>query len=396
MKGRRALHSKAVWPPPALVGAWVFIYAGLHATIWLFETMVPGARNSVSSLPEVVNVQKIFLALAGGTYAVFRVNRFHPACSPGYAAWLKLSPWTPNRPLPFGPVHPVWQDAIVVGVIVAVAQWHARLNPAIPALSFGLVYFVGMSFLLVYTRQWKSSIALAFLWPAMILPAVQGWPMIALAVAIIAVVWHGHRMSLKAFPWDFIAAQPRGTSLLQIDIGLPNQDYHLRNSNVGWPFASLSPKLRSPAIPLSAGLTISLLFGWWLYCILVRFKVHPFPEMILAFAIFAALVRLMIYCGGVANSFNVWGRIASGRLIVPRYDQVFLAPIAAILLALFGAVGIRRAEMSSASLVCALGAVVAFIVLCGGPSLKKWLLTAQHRFRPPSRLATTKQVLRPI
>ncbi|HEY9508324.1 MAG TPA: hypothetical protein VIV82_00535, partial [Verrucomicrobiae bacterium] len=64
--------------------------------------MTPQADGSFSSREEFTNVWSSVLILAAGTYAVFRIWRFHPACNHAYAAWLKLSPWTAERPLPLG------------------------------------------------------------------------------------------------------------------------------------------------------------------------------------------------------------------------------------------------------------------------------------------------------
>jgi hypothetical protein len=290
----------------------------------------------------------------------------------------------------------VWQDVVVVGVLAGLAHWHAHINAAIPAMGYGLVYLAGMTWLLIYTRQWKSCIALGFLWPALILPAAKGWPMIALVVAMIGVLWVGHRASLGAFPWEFIRARPRGSSILQVDLSIPVLGSQLLTSDVGWPLVSLSPKLRAPSIPIATGVWVSLLLGWWLYCPISRPGVTPYPEMVLIFAIFAGLIRLGFYCGGVANSFNVWGRVTSGRLLVPGYDRVFVMPLATVLVALGGDILLRRTELSSPASISCLGVVVACMVLCGGPTLQNWILTGQHRYRPPSRVGTNKQLLKPI
>jgi hypothetical protein len=37
-----------------------------------------------------------------------------------------------------------------------------------------------------------------------------------------------------------------------------------------------------------------------------------------------------------------------------------------------------------------------FALLAGGPTMRKWILTGQHRYRSPTRLWTNKQLLRPI
>src|SRR4029434_5072207 len=113
-------------------------------------------------------------------------------------------PWTAANPLPLGPVHLVWQDAAVLGVLAAVAKWHAQANPALPVIAFGSVYLAGFTLLLAYTRRWTHCALLGFLWPAFMLPIVKGPIAILGVLAIIAVIWHGHWKSLRAFPWEFL------------------------------------------------------------------------------------------------------------------------------------------------------------------------------------------------
>jgi hypothetical protein len=118
----------------------------------------------------------MILGAAAVIYALYRLVRFHPACNRPYAAWLRLSPWTSARPLPLGPVHPAWQDAVVIGVLTAMAQWLAHADPALPVVAFGLTWLIGMTILLAVTRIWSAFLVLGFLWPALILPGVAGGP----------------------------------------------------------------------------------------------------------------------------------------------------------------------------------------------------------------------------
>jgi len=60
------------------------------------------------------------------------------------------------------------------------------------------------------------------------------------------------------------------------------------------------------------------------------------------FAAFGALVRFAIYCNGLGPSFNLWGRLTSGRLIVPGFDHVVVTPLIVLALAIAGGVAIRH------------------------------------------------------
>src|SRR4051794_15101064 len=120
MKTRTPFHSNAVWPPAILVIPFVVVYGLLLVSIWLIAVGEQRAVASISSSSDIVNMQTVILGGAAGVYALFRVLRFHPKCNQAYAAWLKLSPWTARKPLPLGPIHLVWQDAAVVGVLTLI------------------------------------------------------------------------------------------------------------------------------------------------------------------------------------------------------------------------------------------------------------------------------------
>jgi hypothetical protein len=306
--------------------------------------------------------------------------------------WLRSSPWTATKPLPLGPVHVVWQDTVVLGVLAAVAKWHARANPALPVIVFGFIYLVGFTLLLAYTRRRTHCALLGFLWPAFMLPIVKGRIAILLVLAIIAVIWHGHWTSLRAFPWDFLQSSDlrSGKSVWHTEVRV-----FRRSSDAGWPFVALSANPSTISISRSTSLVLSLLLGWWLYCLFLATDAEASPMIILPWAIFGALLRVAVYCIGISPPFTLWGRIASGRIIVPRFDQILLTPLSVVLLAISGAALIRRFSFYPAVTVSLFASVLVFVLLSGGPTLRRWALTGQYRLRPP-RVTNSKQILKPI
>jgi hypothetical protein len=405
MKRSLPFNSNAVWPPLEWVAVFGLAYAMLDGGLWLIEHGAPSLNGQLSGLPEVMNTRAAILGTAAAFYALYRLWRFHPACNLGYTAWLKSSPWTPRKPLPLGPVHPVWQDAVVLGVLSAFARWHAHMDPALPVMVFGLVYLVAMILLLALTRTWIPCLLLGFIWPAPALPVMRGWPTLGIIAALVAVIWYGHRKSLRAFPWKRTGLilpesgrhnQRQSVMEMQIRIELPSNAPAVRASNLGWPFAWLSPKFECNSVSTSTSFFVSALFGWWAYCAIVGFEIESSPAAILLFAAFAALLRFGIYCPGLGPSFNLWGRLASGRIIVPGFDQVVVTPLLVIALAIAGGVAIRHfGSWYPVASACVVG-LLWFTLLSGGPTMRKWILTGQHRYRPPSRLGANKQLLRPI
>ena len=51
-------------------------------------------------------------------YGLARVVAIHPIWNPGYQTWLESTPWTVRQPLPLGPVELVWEDGLIVGLLI--------------------------------------------------------------------------------------------------------------------------------------------------------------------------------------------------------------------------------------------------------------------------------------
>jgi len=405
MKRSWPFHSNAVWPPAALVALFVIAYGVVDGGLWVIARAAGDLKGEIFEMTEIRNVRALILGAAAGCYALYRLWRFHPACNRRYAAWLASSPWTPEKPLPLGPIYPVWQDAAVLGIITAVAHWHAHISATLPTMVFGLVFLVAMTLLLAFTRTWIPCLLLGVLWPSPSLPSLRGLPTIGIIAALIAVIWYGHRKCLAAFPWSRNDLKhPNSTagnevkSLMELEIRIPvlTNTPSARTLNAGWPFFWLSPNIECNSISVSTSFFVSALAGWWTYCAIVGFQMPFSPGAILFLALPGALLRLVVYCTGLSPSFNLWGRFASGRIIVPGFDRVFVTSLSAVALATaFGVVIWYSGSWNPVASAFAI-ASTCFLLLSGGPTMQNWVLTGQHRYRSPSKLGANRQLLRPI
>ncbi len=397
MKRPLFFYSSLVWPPPLLMWFFVFSYGLVTVSLWLIERPWRDAGENIFDTPEIKGIRMVILGMAAALYAVFRIVRFHPICNQVYADWLKTTPWTAARRLPLGPIHPVLQDAIVVSILAVIAQWHAHVEATLPVSIFAFFYLAGLTVLLAATRRWWSCLALGFFWPALLLPSAEGWPSILLLAAIVIVIWHGHRQSLKAFPWSFRSLFNRSNgSVLQTEIGL---DLNNRNRQpyLGWPFMVLTPKIGSEPISPCTSICLSALFGWWSFCIIERAQPDPMPELVMIFAFGAAFFRSTTYLNGTIPPFSLWSRIVWGRILVPGYDKVFLVPMLTVLVGILGAILIKHSGNWVPVSESGVFALIWYVLLSGGPTLRNWILTGQHGFRSPARATTAnKQFLRPI
>jgi len=155
---------------------------------------------------------------------------------------------------------------------------------------------------------------------------------------------------------------------------------------MGWPFGRLAPKLTGtqPGIRLQHALLIGLLSGWTSFAVFSHLPEGPDTRKLLLiipyFAVFfACLFRILVYCDGYMPPISFVGRLATGRLIIPGYDQVFVAPLLIILAgsafeSFSPLLGFNPLFSYSGAI-----AVVLFISLGVGPSLYVWRLTGHHR-----------------
>jgi hypothetical protein len=97
-----------------------------------------------------------------------------------------------------------------------------------------------------------------------------------------------------------------------------------------------------------------------------------------------ALLRVGLYTGpGYWPPINIFGRLARGRLIIPSYDQVFVAPVAASIVGVMTALYNLTQTQFPVGVISAAGlAGSLLILLIGGPGLYAWRLTAETRISP--------------
>jgi hypothetical protein len=118
--------------------------------------------------------------------------------------------------------------------------------------------------------------------------------------------------------------------------------------------------------------------------------------MILAFGLFEALIRLGLYWSGVAPPFSFYSRILYARLIVPGFDQIFLTPLITIAVAVIGGTVAAHSGSWYPAAHAIFLALICFILFAGGPTMRNWVLTGEHRFRPRITGGSSRQAFRPI
>lgn len=387
------LSIRRVLPPQALSTAAVLLVlciAGEMAFMgWLYL--------QYGALPDKWNAFVVYrgaLVAGLGGWAWWRAMWINPVCRSDYRRWLLTTPWTPDRPLPLGPVGLVWQDGVVLLAVAALfARWPESL-------------YVPLAFLVPYSAivtNWnfyageRDGEAFAAGAIAALLPwslTSQGSPVLSLTLGIVVAVIAsvGWRATLQAFPWDtarrWAGADDRKRRQEQASVVCQ-----------WWPLVhpyrgnKLGPVLAWREVVMAATLVAWLaavaIFTWGVMVdddAIARRK--NFPEtstedvawvLTRGVGVVAAGLRLVVYACWCMPPLSFRGRRKRQQWIIPGYDRVLVAPVVTLALAY---VLPRALEAAGAPL-----AVVGFVTVWAttmaalgtGPTLSTWMLTGQYR-----------------
>jgi len=331
---------------------------------------------------------------AAGLYGVLRVTTTHPQFDFEYLGWLSLTPWQPHKPLPKGPIHLVVQDVVLIGTIM-LASAHGRTLPweAVP-LAFSSAYALVLAVsLIAIDQRWLGYATLALIGLVVRLSYDSSLVALAAALALVGPWAYGCvSVTLKTFPWTGRASQWRDSLRRSFQVFATghkqyfNQGVNFEHpqSEVQWPFNRLHARA-VPPLGREHRVAIAMLAGWWLYVI---FSIPRADEAVMAAlgmvypvgVIIAAGVRLVAYSAHHHPPISFWGRIFTGRWIIPGYDVVFLTPLAALLIGaatpslLFFTLHLPPAVVLGFSVT-----TVLLVLTLGGPRLANWQLTAPAR-----------------
>jgi hypothetical protein len=340
------------------------------------------------------------LFLASVQHGIVRVTSFHPAWNAEYLKWLVTTPWTNEKPLPLGPVELVWEDGITIGSIILLSS--LLPEPRAPQLlcafllsnlaALIVTFWLARTRVIGYTSAFGLGLAVWY--------SHQPWICLGLATAVYVLAYEGLRRGLDRLPWDasryrrgipgiIIAAEPdseKSNSKADLDRFM-NGDLTtvgLSGEPCGWPFDRLMREvLRDRGISRWDATIGCALGGWWAY---VGASFIPDGQNRIGVLLFGLmitttichLVRLGIYIQGYRSPLSFVGRIATGRWIIPGYDQVYIAPLATLF---------AGAATAGLLIVCGLPpdvglaaglATTALVALIAPPRLRRWRLTGHH------------------
>jgi hypothetical protein len=335
------------------------------------------------------------LFVATAMHGLFRAFGLHPIWNGEYLSWLKLTPWTSRKPLPMGPVELIWADGVFVGGLLLLSATLPQPRAMQLLNVFLLCHLAGLTLTLWLTRTPAFGYTAAFGLGL----ALRWWhqPMacLAAATAVYMLAYEGLRRGFARFPWDPVNLKKLNPST-DMSKGVEQAE------PCGWPYDQIMRDLDTERriSPLDAVLGC-MLATWWLFVITSLIDNPNGRVGALAVALGAATVggsiaRLGIYVQGYQSPLKLWARIVTFRLIIPGYDQVFVAPLCTLLVGpiALGALAAARLPVEIAfSTATGLALLVALIA---PPRLRRWRLTGRHRMVAvvPQNLASTQALVK--
>jgi hypothetical protein len=357
--------------------------AAIYLTVTLLGVLFDFAQGINPRIGDVNQAGLRILIGSAASYGYLRVRNFHPACQSEYREWLRFTPWRPGLPLPLGPVHLVWQDLLIVGLLTGVSSLHREFTWSLIPSLFLAGYLTTMLFPLILTRKYVPAyLILVGLGGALYLremPIGQS----VLWIVLYGVAWAGQRDSLREIDqWDMKYFDEQVAPVFQVQGA---QEFS-RSRILGWPFDRMIPHRNLLEMRPRFAFALAFLAGWWWFVIIETTELGRLRESLLAIGLLPAAIfalsRTWSYCWGYAPPLTLAARIVRLRWIIPGYDIVFLAPILIFVWAGACAVATIIWDLNPGWTGPVQFAGLILIQCLCPPSLDAWRLTGNHRIIP--------------
>ncbi len=368
---------------PAILIAACFLVCMLFASLdrivfWALNlSTIPGPDAEAKLLP---------MAFCYFGYGCVRVFYSTPWIPHKFTHWLLATPWTPAKPLPFETAHLAWQDAFIVLLSVPISAMAGLDRAPIAAFCFISAALIVGAYLFctavaLRLHGWVAHSYTIILGMTLV-PAFGFFPQplpIVLALAAVVLLY-------------VVASKGRTRAFEKLVADSIRAPEVKRDPSAWWPSA-LNPLW---PVPFRDALMVSGYTGLFAFFIGNDAYMHAPGEFVsgsmaglFMCAIVCGILRFCVYvfpmdrsgsvCSGYLPPIGVFGRIATGRLIIPGYDQVLAAPICAVIVPYVCLELLLKFQLYPPLATAISMALIPLIALGSGPALRTWQLTGQHR-----------------
>lgn len=350
-----------------------------------------------------------YLCLMGAmVYGLLRAIYFSPVWRVNYRRWLATVPWNAAQPLPDGPVLLVPQDLIPTALLtlgsLRLSEFHQQVHwYLVGGLASGAWLLASLPVLFLVGPRWIA-FAVSFAAGGVIRFAGDSSVLASgLYCGMLALTQYGHYRALQRFHlWDLNWLDRQG--LAQSLAGDHQALIQAQSQQLGWPHEPLAPQPdRLPRLltPLKGGL-LALLIAWQIdsACVAIeqlsgqQFHSGALILFVSVTAFIMAIARCALYMSGHAAPLGLFGRLATGRLIIPGYDQIFLAPATVLIWTGGGAVILQQLQVPPVHAASGLLLGAIFFITTMPPDLRRFHLTGNHRLTPTVAQQSSGQLLR--
>lgn len=338
-------------------------------------------------------IRLAWCCVAALTFAVIRISK-HPGINTKYSQWLQFTPWRPGKKLPNGPVGFCFLDLLVLSALTFMGWQHDSSLMLLVPIIFFMVYSLASLGLFGSVEEYGFCFPLLFFaLPLLVYPFMSLYAAFAVSLTLFSITHVCALQVLKKFPWNM----PSWTI----------NEREIRKSAAlgltGWPFSKLcipveKDKKNGVKITQSLKFVSALIIGaWfaWLEHAITRTVLSLGTEefsysfvgsyvIILIGATLLSLIRLLVYASKLSGPISLFGRIATGRFIIPGYDKIFIAPLATLVAAatlppLLNFVGLGLPW------ICDISILVLFALIIGlPPGLTEWQFTGKGNLPKPN------------
>ncbi len=354
---------------------YIFVLIFYAAVIYSLKIIFPFPEIQEALIPSNTACFSVLL----GFYGFSRVLSFNPFHK-GYLVQLVLSPWHVGKPLPYGPVRLCWIDGLVLAIFILLEFLFPTIHWAIPFIAFFAGYNLGVFLLLSVSKEANYILFCALAAPLFMYFRLNLNTILALLVALTIFGQWKIYCFLKHFPWNTPWWTEDAIEIFKKDA--------LRRRIIRWPFKELCIERNKSNTPAN-NVVITLIVLWWLHT-LCWYLIQSEPEITSAsvekFYIipfigipFIRLVAYLVY----RPPISLLGRFVTGRLIIPGYDKIYIAPLILTLVAVFVPHLLRQFGIPVLVAAEITFGLLVFLALELPPSYEKWHYTGQHHIKDP-------------
>jgi hypothetical protein len=364
----------------------ILITAVLYLLTYIFDYFA--AKTGSPPAEETAAIRFFLLSVFALFHGWLRLYCFHPLTNTKYKEFLCVSPWSIDKGLPGGSFLLNLSDFLVLGFVMLLTFTNFPHLILTPAICFFCTYLLLFWLIFWLHRQKAAVILIPLLAPFTLFPYRHpALVLFVLIVLYVICVWESYRY-FKKFPWN--------TEYWESDPIKAIRYKTIIQRVIGWPQLIINAYRYQKSFTIPSAFLTSFIISWWFFALLWTSDLIAMKAILFEISWLAAFMRLSAYINPYRPPISLFGRFSAGRIIIPRYDIIFVAPVCILLIGLlapyflcwFGIDEIWCLEITIF--------LIFFIAFAMPPKLQKFNLTGHHRIAKLPKALQKQRPPRPL